>query len=183
VAVAYGLCVPGEIEIRPIRASEYPAAGEATARAYREFVTPGRSGFEAYVARIADIGARAGHATVLVALVDSVIAGSATLELESRVTPSSADPLAPDEAHLRMLGVSPEQRGRGIGRRLVIACIEVARQRGKRRLTLDTSPLMTTARQLYTSMGFAPAGEGHTPDGGVLLGYTLDLESQTSAIR
>ena len=175
--------MPDEIEIRPIRESEYAAAGEATARAYREFVTPDRSGFDAYVARIADIGARAAHATVLVALVDGVIAGSATLELESRVTPSSAEPLAPDEAHLRMLGVSPEERGRGIGRRLVVACIEVARNRGKYRLTLDTSPLMTTAQQLYTSMGFAPAGESHTPDGGLLLGYTLDLESDASATR
>src|ERR1700681_18161 len=93
VSVAYGFPVPDAIEIRPVRESEYAAAGEATARAYREFVTPSASGFEAYLARIADIGARADRATVLLALVDGVIAGSATLELDSRVHPSTADPL------------------------------------------------------------------------------------------
>jgi ribosomal protein S18 acetylase RimI-like enzyme len=175
--------VADEIEIRPIRESEYAAAGEATARAYREFVSPGRSGFEAYLARIADIGARADRATVLVALVGGVIAGSATLELDSRVTPSSADPLAPDEAHLRMLGVSPELRGRGVARRLVTACIALARERGKRRLTLETSPLMIAAQRLYTTMGFTSTGERYTPDGTVLFGYTLDVESAAPASR
>jgi ribosomal protein S18 acetylase RimI-like enzyme len=175
--------VADEIEIRPVLESEYTAAGEATARAYREFVSPGRSGFEAYLARIADIGERADRATVLVAVVDGEIAGSATLELDSRVTPSTADPLAPDEAHLRMLGVSPERRGRGVARRLVTACMALARERGKRRLTLETSPLMIAAQQLYTTMGFTPTGERHTPDGTVLLGYTLDIESAAPASR
>jgi ribosomal protein S18 acetylase RimI-like enzyme len=175
--------VADAIEIRPVREPEYAAAGEATARAYREFVSPGRSGFEAYLARIADIGARADRATVLVAIVDGVVAGSATLELDSRVTPSTADPLAPDEAHLRMLGLSPEQRGRGVARRLVTACIALARERGKRRLTLETSPLMIAAQQLYTTMGFTSTGERQTPDGTVLLGYTLDVESAAPASR
>ena len=183
MAVAYGSSVPEEIEIRPIREAEYAAAGDATARAYLEFVTPDRSGFAAYVARIADIGARAGHSTVLVALIDGVVAGSATLELDKRVSPGSAELLAPDEAHLRMLGVSPEQRGRGIGRRLVEACVTLARARGKRRLTLDTSPLMIDARRLYASMGFVPDGERATPDGTVLLSFKLDLESKARATR
>jgi len=183
VAVAYGSSVPEEIEIRPIRETEYAAAGDATARAYLEFVTPDRSGFAAYVARIADIGARAGRATVLVALIDGVVAGSVTLELDERVSPGSAESLAPDEAHLRMLGVSPEQRGRGVGRRLVDACITTARTRGKRRLTLDTSPIMIDARRLYTSMRFVPDGERATPDGTILLSYRLDIESEARATR
>ena len=172
-----------EIEIRPVRGSEYEAAGEATARAYREFVAPGRSGFEAYLARIADIGARADRATVLVAVVDGVIAGSATLELEQRVTPGTAEPLAPDEAHLRMLGVSPEQRGRGVARRLVMACIALARARGKRRLTLETTPIMIAAQRLYATLGFTSTGERRAPDGTVLLGYSLDVESAAPASR
>lgn len=175
--------MPDEIEIRPIREGEYVAAGEATARAYREFATPGGSGFDAYLARIADVGARVDRATVLVAIVDGVIAGSATLELNSRVTPSTAEPLAPDEAHLRMLGVSPEQRGRGLARRLVTACIAIARQQGKRRLTLETSTRMIAAQRLYTAMGFTSTGERHTPDGVVLLGYALDVDSVAATSR
>ncbi|MFI5286513.1 MAG: GNAT family N-acetyltransferase [Candidatus Dormibacteria bacterium] len=175
--------MPHEIEIRPIRDSEYAEAGDATARAYREFLTPDRPGFAAYVARIADIGARVDHAAVLVAVVDGVIAGSATLEVDSRVSPTTAEPLEPDEAHLRMLGVRPDLRGLGIGRRLVDACIEVARERGKRRLTLDTSPLMEAAQRMYSTMGFAPTGERSMPDGGVLLGYSIDVQSAAPATR
>jgi ribosomal protein S18 acetylase RimI-like enzyme len=175
--------VVDEIEIRPVREPEYETAGEATARAYREFVTPGGSGFEAYLQRLADVGARADRATVLVAVVDGLIAGSATLELEQRVTPGTAEPLAPDEAHLRMLGVSPEQRGRGVARRLVIACIALARERGKRRLTLETTPIMIAAQRLYATLGFTSTGERRTPDGTVLLAYSLDLESAAPATR
>jgi len=82
-----------------------------------------------------------------------------------------------------MLGVSPEQRGRGVGRRLVDACITTARTRGKRRLTLDTSPIMIDARRLYTSMRFVPDGERATPDGTILLSYRLDIESEARATR
>jgi ribosomal protein S18 acetylase RimI-like enzyme len=183
VAVAYLFVVADEIEVRAVRESEFAAAGEATARAYREFIAPGEPGLEAYVARIADIGARVGNAVVLVALVDGVVAGSATLEIDSRVTPSSAEPLAPDEAHLRMLGVSPEHRGRGVARRLVEACIELARDRGKRRLTLDTAPVMVAAQGLYSSMGFTPTSGGRTADGSSLLGYTLTIESDAGVSR
>jgi ribosomal protein S18 acetylase RimI-like enzyme len=172
-----------DIDIHPIRESEFAAAGAATARAYREFERPEWPGYSAYVTRIADIAERAHIATVLVALVDGVVAGSATLELTERIRPSSTEPLAPDEAHLRMLGVSPEFRGRGIARRLVSACIEVARAAGKQRLTLDTAQVMTAAQRLYTSMGFTPTPERPMPDGSVLLGYALGIATELPATR
>jgi ribosomal protein S18 acetylase RimI-like enzyme len=175
--------MPGDIEIRPVREHELAMAGEATARAYREFAAGGSPGWEAYFARIADVAGRAGRATVLVVLVEGVIAGSATLEVDSRMNPDSSPPLAGNEAHLRMLGIAPEFRRHGIARALVIACIDVARDRGKRRLTLDTSPAMTAAQHLYSTMGFVPTGEHSTPDGVRLLGYTLDIESQAGATR
>jgi ribosomal protein S18 acetylase RimI-like enzyme len=175
--------VADHIVIRAVREADFAAAGEATARAYHEFLTPDRPGFTAYVARIADIAARAGDATILVAVVNGVIAGSATLELDSRISPSSAEPLAADEAHLRMLGVSPEYRGRGVARRLVAACVERARERGKRRLTLDTAPVMVAAQRLYTTMGFRPTPERVMPDGLALLGYSLDVATETPASR
>jgi ribosomal protein S18 acetylase RimI-like enzyme len=171
------------VDIHPVRKAEFAAAGEATARAYREFERPEWPGYTAYVARIADIAERAQVATVLVAVVDGVIAGSATLELTERIRPSSTGPLAPDEAHLRMVGVAPDFRGRGIARRLVNACIEMARAAGKERLTLDTAPVMVTAQRLYTSMGFAPTPERPMPDGSVLLGYELRIATEAPATR
>ena len=172
-----------DIDIRPVRESEFAAAGEATARAYREFERPEWPGYTAYVTRIADIAERAQVATVLVAVVDGVVAGSATLELTERIQPSSAGLLAPDEAHLRMLGVSPEFRGRGIARRLVIACIEAAQAAGKRRLTLETAPVMVAAQRMYTSMGFTPTPERPMADGSVLLGYALGIATESPATR
>ncbi len=175
--------MPENIDIHPVRESEFAAAGEATARAYREFERPEWPGYAAYVARIADIAERAHVATVLVAVVDGVIAGSATLELTERIRPSSTGPLAPDEAHLRMVRVSPEYRGRGIARQLVNACIDLARAAGKRRLTLDTAPVMVAAQRLYASMGFTPTLERPMPDGSVLLGYELRIATTAPATR
>lgn len=175
--------MPDDVEIRPIRASEYTAAGEATARAYREFWQPDSPGWDAYIARIADVGSRAGIAVVLVALDAGVIAGSATLELDARIRPGPADPLAPDEAHLRMVGVSPDHRGKGIGRRLVVACIDLARERRRRVMTLDTDEVMVAAQRLYTSLGFVPTGPTRRPGGPELLGYRLDIPAQSGTTR
>ena len=175
--------MPEDIEIHEVREAEYAAAGAATARAYREFAISGSAGWEAYLERIADVAGRAGRTTVLVASVGSEIAGSATLEVEVRMNPESTEPLAPDEAHLRMLGVAPAYRGRGIARRLVVACIDVARTRGKRRLTLETAPVMTAAQQLYTSMGFASTGDRVTSDGMRLLEYSRSIEAEPMPTR
>ncbi len=174
--------MPVEIEIRPVRAAEYSAAGEATALAYQEFAASRSPGWHAYIARIADVAARADRTTVLVALADGVIAGSATLELDQRMN-ASAEPLAGDEAHLRMLGVHPAHRGRGIGRALVTASVDLARARGKRRLTLDTSPVMLAAQNMYAGMGFTASGAHRSPDGVDLLGYTRDIVSEPSMNR
>src|ERR1700722_12143526 len=139
--------MPEDIEIRPIRADEYEAVGAATASAYPEFWQPNPPGWDEYLAFIADVGSRAERATVLVALDAGAIAGSATLELDARIRPGPAEPLPPGpapprggpppaeplppgHAHLRMVGVSPEHRGKGIGRLLVVASIDLARARG-----------------------------------------------------
>jgi ribosomal protein S18 acetylase RimI-like enzyme len=175
--------MPDEIEIRPIRESEYAAAGEATALAYREYRTSDAPAWDAYLARIADAASRADRTTVLVALDGGVVVGSATLELDARVRPGPPEPLAPDEAHLRMVGVSPEHRGKGIGRLLVVACIDVARARGRRVMTLDTSVLMVTAQQLYRSLGFVATGLHQSPGGPELLGYRLDIDSEPQTKR
>jgi ribosomal protein S18 acetylase RimI-like enzyme len=175
--------VPDDVDIHPIRDGELTRAGEATAAAYREFAVPPSPGWEAYLARIADVAGRSERATVLVASTGGMIAGSATLEIDGRMNPASTEPLAPDEAHLRMLGVDPAHRGRGIGRSLVLACITLASERGKGRLTLDTAPAMTAARQLYTALGFTFEGERDTPDGVHLLRYTLGIGADAETKR
>ncbi len=159
------------IRIRPARSEEYDEAGRVTALAYREFVRPGDGSWHAYLARIADVAGRADRTTVLVALDDERrIVGSATLELGERIDEDDP-PLAPDEAHIRMLGVHPENRSRGIARALMEACFERARAVGRTRMTLHTTERMRAAQAMYEGMGFERRPDRVFPDGFVLLTY------------
>jgi putative acetyltransferase len=55
---------------------------------------------------------------------------------------------------LSKMSVSPELRGRGAGRQLVIAAIERARRMGARSLFLGSSTKLANAVHLYEAMGF-----------------------------
>ncbi|MGP9529723.1 GNAT family N-acetyltransferase [Glutamicibacter sp. AOP5-A2-18] len=59
-------------------------------------------------------------------------------------------------AELKSMRVSPEFRGRGIGRRLLDELISCAAQRGFTRLYLETGthPYFTAARRMYQAAGF-----------------------------
>ncbi len=163
------------VRVRPVRPAEYDQAGAVTVLAYREFMSP-EGEWGGYEKRLADVAGRATRALVLVADVDGAIAATATLELDERISPDTQQPpLASDEAHLRMLGVHPGYRRHGIGRLMVDACIELARARGKRRLTLDTTEPMVAARALYEGMGFTFRGHSdRIPDVPMLM-YERDI--------
>jgi len=79
---------------------------------------------------------------------------------------------APD-AYLGELYVVPERRGEGLGRALLDAAIEVARQGGAGRMELNTSTDDTAAIGLYESSGFTNREGG--PDGPRMLYYEREL--------
>jgi ribosomal protein S18 acetylase RimI-like enzyme len=166
------------IEVRVVGPDEFAAAGRVTADAYREFVRPGEDDWERYLERIADVGSRAGRTTVLVAVHGGRILGSLTLELEGRVGDDDDEehrPLDPDEAHIRMLGVDPEARGRGVARALMGASERLARDAGKTVMTLNTTRRMAAARAMYERLGYERMEDLVFPDGFVLLGYRKTL--------
>jgi ribosomal protein S18 acetylase RimI-like enzyme len=162
------------IEVRPVRREEIAEAGRVTRDAYVEHA-PRDGSWDGYLERLADVGSRAATATVLVAVVDGVVAGTATLELHERIPGSDQPPLADDEAHLRMVAVDPAKRRLGIGRRLVDTCVAIARRAGKRRLTLDTTEQMQAARAMYESMGFRFSGTTDRVPTVCMLMYELNL--------
>ena len=76
------------------------------------------------------------------------------------------------EASLRAV----KDRGRGIARTLVSACIQCARNDSAKVIGLFTNELMTAAQQLYESMGFCGESEIPSRFGLRYWRYKLQLE-------
>lgn len=169
-----------ELEIREARPEEYAEAGRITAQAYLEFFDA-TDPDHAYLGSIGDIGARAERTTILVAVEDDRVLGSLTLELEGRVGNWGGDPpLRPGEAHIRMLGVAPTSRSRGVGSALMRHAEDRARRAGKTFITLDTTGSMQVAQRMYEHLGYLRGPDQVFPDGFVLLGYRKELSADGS---
>jgi hypothetical protein len=64
-----------------VRPDEYAEAGDVTALAYREYMSPDDA-WAVYEGLLADVAGRAERALVLVAELDGAVAATATLELD-----------------------------------------------------------------------------------------------------
>lgn len=96
------------------------------------------------------LDARTKFSLPLVALLDSEFVG-----LACGIVHSDED----DVAYLYQMWVTPEARGSGIGRRLLIEIIQWAKGVGMRTLKLGVTSINTAAVRLYESVGFIPEGE------------------------
>jgi len=68
---------------------------------------------------------------------------------------------------MKRLYVAPARQGRGIGRAIAESLIAYSRDAGYESMLLDTLPSMTSAHQLYLSLGFTPTAQyRHNPIAG-----------------
>jgi molybdopterin-guanine dinucleotide biosynthesis protein A/predicted GNAT family N-acyltransferase len=70
--------------------------------------------------------------------------------------------LGPDEVELKRMYLRPEERGHGLGRKLLEMVLLWAREHRIRTIRLDTSERMQAARRLYEAYGFVRV-PGHAP--------------------
>ena len=66
--------------------------------------------------------------------------------------------LMADEAHITTFGVHPDWRRQGIGRRLMLALLELSVEIRARRMTLEVRAGNDPAQSLYRAFGFLVAG-------------------------
>lgn len=125
--------------------------------------TPGP---QALAERVRDLIA-GGEITVLLSPLVGAPAGVAVLRFRPRLWSGGL------ECYVAELYVRPERRGRGVGRALMEAAIDVARERGADYMELGTGEDDTAARALYESLGFSNRG-GET-DGPVNYFYEREL--------
>jgi len=145
-----------QVIIRNARPDEHAAVGELRLAAYRALgLLPEGSN---YTETLRNFGfdTNAAEYAVLVAATDHGILGTITLE---PYNPDSELAQDATEADIRAFGVDPRAQGLGVGRKLLLAVIENARQRGLQKLRLCTQQAMQAAQHLYETTGFT-----RTPD-------------------
>jgi ribosomal protein S18 acetylase RimI-like enzyme len=125
-----------------------PADGEAVARelaAYLEFLgeAPDLTGLDHDVARWQEVYAEPRGALLLVIAPDGREVGTAAVRV-----------LEPGVAEIKRMWLRPAHRGRGLGRRLMDACLAETRRLGCRVVRLDSEARLETAIRLYRAYGF-----------------------------
>ena len=74
-------------------------------------------------------------------------------------------PAQPEDAYVHFMGVSPAERGTGLGRELYERFFTVARARGRNRVSCVTSPANIGSLAFHTALGFEPSAPQAGYDG------------------
>jgi ribosomal protein S18 acetylase RimI-like enzyme len=144
-----------------------PADASAIGRLLHDFnsefddFTPGPEALERRVGELLEAD------EIVVLLAEDPPAGLALLRFRPSLWTTTLD------CYLEELYVVPDRRGQGLGKALMQAAMDAARERGARHMDLGTAETDTAARGLYESLGFSNR-EGK-PDGPVNYFYEREL--------
>lgn len=168
--------------IRDAGAGDQAAAVAVTVAAYEQYagVMPAFA-WERYRQNIVETLQGRDNGELIVAEWDGHIVGSVKLMSPPRQAQGepneSIGPQTTDVPEMRLLAVSPDARGHGIGHRLTEECIQRTRAQGYSSMTLHTHEMMAVAMNMYERMGFVRAPElDYSPvEGALVKGYRLEL--------
>jgi len=142
----------------------------------RELTAEERAAWDGYRRNIADVWSRTPISSTIVAERDGKLLGSVNYYAPGQA--DSQDGAWPEGwASIRLLGVSPQARGLGIGRALMNECLRRAHADGATTMGLHTTTLMNVARRMYVRLGFkrAPAFDFHPAVDFTVEAFQLDL--------
>ena len=146
-----------EVVVRRAVRHEIPEIEELCVAAYAQYRSEvPASVFEGYVADLRRLADHWQEAEVLVAEVDGRIGGSVLFFADASTEGLG---LPQGWSGFRKLAVHPQMRGRGLGRRLTGACIDVARRRRAPTVGIHTASFMRAARSIYEQMAFRRCAE------------------------
>jgi len=166
------------LKIREARHSDRDAARKATLSAFQQYAAlmppPRWEGYrENILATLTDVA----PAQQIVAEKEGAILGSVLLYPPGTAfsTPDEGPVTCPE---VRLLAVTPEARGQGIGTALMEECIRRARRLGAGCLNLHTTDMMQVAMHMYERMGFvrSPDLDFHPDPSITVKAYRLDLD-------
>jgi ribosomal protein S18 acetylase RimI-like enzyme len=150
------------MQIRDVRPDEHQALGRLLVDVYSQlegFPSPAEQ--PRYYAMLANIGTftmrRDARVLVAIAPGGELWGGVVYFGDMSEYGSGGTATLEQEASGIRLLGVNPDVRGRGIGRALSLACIELAREKSHRCVVLHTTQPMRAAWSLYESLGFRRA--------------------------
>ena len=162
------------MRIRRAEPRDHAAIGEVTVAAYAGLSEADEAG---YVDKLRDAAARDREAELWVATAsesDETVLGTVTVCHDGSPWRELG---RGDEGEFRMLAVSPQAQGQGVGAALVELCVDRFREVGAPGIVLSTLPAMHAAHRLYERHGFvrAPHRDWSPVPNVDLVAYHLDL--------
>ena len=147
------------LTIRDFQPGEYDALGRLMVQVYsglEGFPTPlEQPHYYELLANIGRFAERPGTRVLVAVDGDGALAGGVVYfgDMAQYGSGGIATTMA-EASGIRLLGVDPRFRGRGVGKALTMACIQLARDAGHREVILHTTAPMQVAWKMYERLGF-----------------------------